>query len=82
MKKAPQPAGGESLRSQLEILRQMVLLALGTNHPTFQSIDQACLSGNKARMEQALRDFDRLPDDDRNYALGIDHVQDELTGTD
>jgi hypothetical protein len=82
MKEAPQPAGSENLRSQLEILRQMVLLALGANHPTYRSIDQAFLSGNKDRMQRAIEDFEQLPDEDKNYALGLDHMQDDLTGTD
>lgn len=71
----------QSLRNHVNITRQMVLLTLGAGHPFYQIIDAAWRSENLDRMKNALVDFDRLPEHEKNYAMGLDHLG-ELTGTD
>lgn len=71
----------KDLTQQVDVMRQMVLLALGTNHRIYQNLDAAWRSGNQTRMQRALEELDNLPEADKRYISGMDHV-DELTGTD
>ena len=75
------PTDEQSLRNQVNLTRQMVLLALGADHPFYRQIDAAWRSENPDQMKNALADFDQLPDHEKNYAMGLDH-QGELTGAD
>jgi hypothetical protein len=72
----------ESLRTRVDILRQMLLLALGASHPCYRDIDDAWLSGNLDRMREALDSFENLPEEEKVYVLGLGHGMDEITGSD
>jgi hypothetical protein len=82
MNRNSQTAERQRLRARLDGMRQMLLLAVGTGHRVYRTMDAAYLSGNIERMRLALEEFDRLPEEEKQYALGLDHNQDELTGTD
>lgn len=72
----------DALKAQLDIMRQMLLLALGANHPYYQKVVRALQTSDPERMREAIAAFESLPEYEKLYALGLDHSQDELTGTD
>jgi hypothetical protein len=72
----------ESLLARVDILRQMLLLALGASHPCYRDIDNAWLSGNLDRMREAVNSFENLPEEEKVYVLGMGHGTDEITGSD
>lgn len=69
----------EALTQELDILRNVLLLARGPADALFNRVDEALRSTSIHKMREAKESFDRLPENDKNWILGVTN-DDEVTG--
>ena len=61
----------QALASQLDILRQLVVLSMGPNDPLYLLMNDALRTLSVQKMRKAIQAFDDLPPDERENVLGI-----------
>ena len=61
----------EALTQELDILRNVLLLARGPADALFNRVDSALRTTNIHQMREAKESFDRLPENDKNWILGV-----------
>lgn len=60
----------DSLRQEVEVLRQLVFLARGPIDPVFRRMDAAIHGSNIRKLRAAKDAFDRLSEQERYFVLG------------
>lgn len=64
----------EELCQEVDILRQMILLSRGPADPIYMQMEFSLQARDADRLRDAIKAFDALPQEDRNYTLGMDHT--------
>ena len=66
----------QSLVRELDILRQMVLLARGSDDPLYVGMDEALQEHDPEKIDEMIRAYDDLPEQEKNLAMGLDPDED------
>ena len=61
----------QALALELDILRQLVVLAMGPSDPLYILMNDALRSLSVQKMRRALARFDEMDESERNIVLGI-----------
>ena len=69
----------ETLTQELDILRNVLLLARGPSDSLFNRVDEALRTANVQKMREAKDSFDRLSDNDKAWILGVTY-DDQICG--